>query len=130
MKRQITCIICPMGCEMEAVIEDGKLVSVTGNTCPRGAEYARTECTNPMRTLTTTVRCDNGAVVPVRTSNMIPKDKMAACMKIINAAVAHLPISAGDVIIEDVFGSQVVATGSLGGEIGEDHCGSHREGGV
>lgn len=114
MKRQITCIICPMGCSMEAEVEDGKMLGVTGNTCPRGAAYALAECTNPMRTVTSTVLCDDGSVVPVKTESMIPKDKIFECMKIINRTVAHLPVSAGDTIIEDCFGSKVIATASRG----------------
>lgn len=113
MKRNLTCIICPMGCALEVELKDGEVLSITGNTCPRGAEYAKTECTNPMRTVTTTVRCENGKVIPVKTDRMIPKGKMAECMEIINSAVAHLPIAAGDVIIEDVFGSNIIATHSL-----------------
>lgn len=112
MKRNLTCIICPMGCSLEAELEDGKVIGITGNTCPRGAEYAKTECTNPMRTVTSTVRCENGSVVPVKTDCMIPKAKMRECMKAINSCVAHLPITAGDVIIKDVFGSNIIATRS------------------
>lgn len=113
MKRNLTCIICPLGCALEAEIADGKVINVSGNTCPRGAEYAKTECTNPMRTVTTTIRCENGAVVPVKTDRMIPKEKMQECMKTINCTVARLPISAGDVIIENVLGSNIVATASV-----------------
>ena len=35
--RRLTCIVCPMGCQMEVTLQDGVPVSVTGNTCPRGA---------------------------------------------------------------------------------------------
>lgn len=113
MKRNLTCIICPLGCALEAELADGKVVSIAGNTCPRGAEYAKTECTNPMRTVTSTVRCENGVVIPVKTEQMIPKGKMQECMEIINSTVARLPIAAGDVIIKDVFGSNIIATRSL-----------------
>lgn len=46
-KRNLTCIVCPMGCALEVVIENGQVVSVTGNTCPRGAAYAKSECVHP-----------------------------------------------------------------------------------
>ena len=74
MKRELTCIVCPIGCSLVAEIEDGKVVSVTGNTCPRGKVYAETECISPMRTITTTVRCADGTIVPVKTSVPIPKE--------------------------------------------------------
>ena len=111
MERKLTCIVCPLGCEM-TVVADGEKISVEGNTCPRGVKYAETECTNPQRVITTTVRCSDGELVSVRTDRAIPKDKMFECMKIINNTVADLPICIGDVIIEDVFGSNIVATSS------------------
>ena len=54
--KTMNCIMCPMGCEMTVTLEDGKFVSVTGNSCPRGAKYAETEVTDPRRMLTTTIR--------------------------------------------------------------------------
>lgn len=115
MKRELTCIVCPVGCSLEVQLENGRVLSVTGNTCPRGAEYAKNECTAPKRTVTTTMRCDNGVLLPVKTDKPIPKEKVMECMKIINSSVAHLPISAGDVIIENVFEAKVVATKNMGG---------------
>lgn len=113
MTRELTCIICPMGCMMTAEIENGKVVGVTGNTCPRGKIYATNECTNPTRTITTTVRCKSGELLPVKTSSPIPKDKIKEAMKIINEVSPVLPISIGDVIIEDVFKSKIVAAKNL-----------------
>ena len=113
MTRELTCIICPMGCMMTAEIENGKVVGVTGNTCPRGKIYATNECTNPTRTITTTVRCKSGELLPVKTSLPVPKDKIKEAMKIINKVSPALPISIGDVIIEDVFKSKIVAAKNL-----------------
>ena len=109
MKRELTCIVCPIGCSLVAEIEGGEVISVTGNTCPRGKVYAETECISPMRTITTTVRCADGSIIPVKTATPIPKEKMFEAMEIINKTNPHLPINVGDVIIEDVFGSKVVA---------------------
>ena len=110
MKRKLTCIVCPMGCQLSVDFEDGKILTVSGNTCPRGEKYASDECLCPKRTVTSTVRCSDGSVLPVKTETVIPKDKIFECMEIINNTKADLPISVGDVIIEDVFGSRVVAT--------------------
>ena len=110
MIRELTCIVCPIGCSLKAEVVDGKVLQVTGNTCPRGKTYAENECTNPMRTITSTVICEDGTPVPVKTDRTIPKEKMLDAMKIINKATAHLPIKIGDVIIEDVYGSNIVAT--------------------
>lgn len=110
MKRELTCIVCPMGCPLTVDFDNGSILSVAGNTCPRGKKYAEDECLSPKRTITSTVKCDNGDVLSVKTDCAIPKDKVFDCMKIINNAIAHLPVSVGDVIIKDVFGSNVVAT--------------------
>ena len=109
MKRQLTCIVCPVGCSLSVEIEDGKVIDVTGNTCPRGKVYAENECVSPVRTVTTTVRCTSGEIIPVKTETPIPKEKIFDAMKIINNTHPSLPIAVGDVIIENVFGSRVVA---------------------
>lgn len=110
MKRTLTCIVCPLGCQLEVELEGKTVVSVSGNTCPRGKKYAETECVTPMRTVTSTVRCEDGSLVSVKTDHPIPKENVVDCMKIINLASAPLPISIGDVIIENVFGCNVIAT--------------------
>ena len=46
MKKNLICVACPLGCPIEVEIENGEVVSVTGNTCKRGDSYARTEITN------------------------------------------------------------------------------------
>ena len=46
----------------------------------------------------------------VKTDRPIPKEKITECMALINEAEAKLPIAIGDVIIEDAFGSRIVAT--------------------
>lgn len=107
-KRELTCIICPRGCRLS--VEMSGEISVFGNLCPRGRAYAITECTDPRRTVTSTVRTSDGGLVSVRTSVPIPKDKVMECMRIINSIVAPLPISIGDVLASDVFGADIVAT--------------------
>ena len=110
MTRELTCIVCPVGCSLKAVLNQEGKYEISGNTCKRGAEYAVNECTNPLRTITTTIRCSDGSVIPVKTLNPIPKDKIMDAMRIINNTITTLPIALGDVIIKDVYGSDVVAT--------------------
>lgn len=110
MTRELTCIICPRGCTLTAELSEGKLVRVLGNGCPRGLAYAEAECCHPERTVTSTMRCTDGRLVSVKTDRPIPKEQMFACMRRINAAVAPVPVHIGDVLLEDVFGSRIVAT--------------------
>lgn len=109
--RELTCIICPRGCSLLVQLDDEKKVKeVTGNHCKRGKEYAENECTNPQRTVTTTMRCSDGSVIPVKTDRAIPKAKMMECMKMINQATVTLPVTIGTVVLKDVFGSNIVVT--------------------
>jgi CxxC motif-containing protein len=76
MTKELTCVVCPAGCRMTAELdESGKVISVTGNTCPRGKTYAESEITNPVRTLTTTVTitgaADKAVMLPVKTSKSV-----------------------------------------------------------
>lgn len=112
-ERNLTCIVCPIGCSLKVTIDDNNSISVTGNTCPRGAKYAEAECTNPERTITTTIKTEDGSVVSVKTDRPIPKANMVECMQIINKTVVKLPVKVGDVLIEDVFGSNIIATKNL-----------------
>ena len=111
MERKITCIICPRGCAMTAEIQ-GETVTVTGNTCPKGEEYAINECTNPVRTVTATVRVDNrrDIMVSVKTENPVPKGSMADVMAALRKITVQAPIHIGDVVLEDVFSTKIVAT--------------------
>lgn len=106
--RELTCIVCPRGCQMTVTLGDE--IEVVGNICPRGKVYAQNECINPQRTITSTVRTSDGGVVAVKTEGTIPKAKMMECMDIINSIVAELPVRVGDVLAENIFGTRIVAT--------------------
>ncbi len=110
-QRKLTCIICPRGCTISVTTDNANKISdITGNSCARGAEYAKNECTDPKRTVTTTMRCDNGTVVPVKTTVAISKKDVFECMRQINAATAKLPVKTGDILLENVCGSNIAAT--------------------
>ena len=109
-ERKITCIICPMGCSITVKSEGARITEISGNTCRRGAAYAEAEITHPERTLTTTMRCDNGERLPVKTDRPLPKEKFMDCMVLIDSCTASLPVSIGDILLADVFGSNIVAT--------------------
>lgn len=111
MERELICICCPKGCHLK--VED-KNLTVSGNSCPRGAKYGVNEVTNPVRTITSTVKVDDGEapVVPVKTQNPIPKGLTMKCMEEINKAAISAPVKIGDIVIENVLetGINVVAT--------------------
>ena len=116
-RKELICIGCPMGCPIVVEMEDGKVLSVTGNTCPRGESYARKEVTNPTRIVTTTVRVDGGKVpmINVKTERDIPKDKIFECIAALRGVTMKAPVHIGDIILENVAytGVNIVAAGNV-----------------
>lgn len=115
--RDLTCIGCPMGCQLHVEIEDGVVKSVTGNTCPKGDTYARKEVTNPTRIVTSTVVIKNGDKprLSVKTESDVPKNMIFKVMDEINHAVVEAPAEIGDTVIKNVAntGVSVVATRNI-----------------
>ena len=111
MKKVITCIVCPRGCTMTADIQ-GETITVTGNSCPRGEKHAIGECTNPVRSLTSVIRVSNreDTMVSVKSAAPVPKEEMFAIMEKIHAATVEAPVAIGDVIIDNICGTRIVAT--------------------
>ena len=113
-KRELICIGCPMGCPLTVEMNGTEVVSVTGNTCPRGDAYARKEVTNPTRIVTSTVKVEGGKVdmVSVKTTEDIPKGKIFECVKALKGITVKAPVHIGDVILKDVAGTgiDIIAT--------------------
>ena len=113
--RTLICIGCPNGCLVTVDKNPDGSLSITGNTCKKGEEYARNEVTAPKRTVTSIVRVSGGKnpVVSVKTKEEIPKEKIAACMEEINRTALKAPVSLGQIVIADVAGTgvDIVATG-------------------
>lgn len=105
MTRELTCIVCPKGCQLTVELDGKNVISVEGHTCKRGDVYARTECTAPMRTITTTAPVRGGGVVPVKSDRTIPKELLFDCMKAINECLVDPDARLGDVVIENVLGT-------------------------
>ncbi len=114
MTRKLTCIICPRGCALTAEVLDNA-VTVTGNSCPKGADYAVSECTNPVRTVTATIRVSNrpDCMVSVKTAAPVPKGDMNRVIALLRRTAAQAPIAIGDVLLPDVCGTQIIATKAI-----------------
>lgn len=113
-KRELTCIGCPLGCALTVEMNGNEVVSVTGNTCKRGDDYARKEVTNPTRIVTSSVKVEDGtlAAVSVKTKQDIPKGKIFDCVTALKDITVKAPVHIGDVILADVAGTgvDVIAT--------------------
>lgn len=107
MKKEMVCIVCPIGCRMEVDIE--RDYKVTGNQCERGPVYAREELTAPKRVVTSTIKISGGLYnrVPIKTRGAIPKELVFKCMEEINKLEVRSPVKMGDVVLEDVLGTGI-----------------------
>lgn len=105
--KNLICIVCPKGCHLQVDEENG--YAVTGNSCPRGAEYGKTELLHPTRVLTSTVRVEGGLHrrLPVKTVAPIPKELMFQAMEALNGASLTAPVTVGQVVIADLLGTGV-----------------------
>ena len=117
MEKMITCINCPVGCRMAVRLrDDGSFLSVSGNTCARGAKYAQQECTAPERMVTAVIPVSGSSVpLSVKTAAPVPKKLIRAIISELSAVSVSLPVCAGDVILPDALhtGIDIVATRSL-----------------
>ena len=108
----LTCIGCPLGCQIEVMMdEDGEILLVTGNTCPRGDKYARKEVTAPTRIVTSSVRVYGSKtgerMVPLKTASDIPKGKIMDVIRDLRGVSVPCPVRIGDVLFRDVAGTGV-----------------------
>ena len=114
--KTVICTICPRGCHLQ--VDETNNYAVTGNSCPRGIGYGQSELQHRVRTLTSTVRIEGGAIsrLSVKTDRPIGKDLIPACMELLNAVTVSAPVRIGDVIAENVLNSgvNIVATKTLG----------------
>ena len=112
--RKLTCIECPKGCRLIIDAQDGKMVNVTGNECPKGEKYAISEIENPVRILTSSVLGLGLGLkmIPVRTDKPIPKSRIFDAMGEIKKIRVTAPLKSGDIIVKDFLrlGVNLIAT--------------------
>lgn len=115
MIKHITCIGCPMGCDVTVEMQDNEIINISGYTCGRGLKYARNEVTHPMRSVTSSViveGSDHMRMVSVKTDGEIPKDQIFSVVNALKGISVKAPVQIGDVIIENVngLGVNIIAT--------------------
>lgn len=112
--REYMCIMCPRGCDIEAKIENGKIISIEGSSCPKGREYVTQELTDPRRNIASSVLVTNGELplASVRLDKTIPKNRIFDVMGEIRKVRLAAPVHTGQTVIGNVLdlGSDVIAT--------------------
>jgi CxxC motif-containing protein len=116
MKKEFTCIVCPMSCHL-TVYKDGNDIVVEGNSCKRGKIFGENEFINPKRMLTTTVKITGShlARLPVISNDEIPKSKIFECVNELYKITVEAPIKRGYIIMKDICGTgiDIVASRSI-----------------
>jgi CxxC motif-containing protein len=114
MESEITCIICPIGCEMTIDHKEGIITKIEGHQCKKGIGYAKEELFDPKRTLTTTMIVKDGELplVSVKSNRPIPKERLFDVMDAISEIEVFAPVKIGDVLVENVMDldADIVAT--------------------
>jgi len=115
--RELTCIVCPLGCRLSVTEDSSGSFSVAGNRCPRGAVYAEEEIRSPKRVVTATCRLasrGDGPTrrVPVRGSAPCPKEYVDQLLADIYALRVKQPVARGSVLLSNWQGRgiDVIAT--------------------
>ena len=117
--KTLTCIVCPRGCTLTVTLDsaaENPVVSVEGQGCKRGVDYATAECTHPTRVLTTTAPTVDGGVVPCKTDKAIPRELLFEAMEAVNRLSTPATVRIGDVLLENLLdtGANIVATADRG----------------
>lgn len=104
MKKEFTCIVCPVGCKL---MVDGDII--TGNRCPRGYQYALQEMKDPKRMVTSTVATNSTMRrrISVKTDKPIAKPLVFDVIAALRKVVIDHPVKVGDILIPHVLDTDV-----------------------
>ena len=114
MKKDVTCIVCPLGCSIRVSYSKEAIHSIEDYQCEKGKDYAVQELFNPVRMLTSTIMVRNGELplVSVKTNKPIPKDRLFDVMDVIAQIELSAPIRMGEVLVEKILDldANIIAT--------------------
>lgn len=106
--RKFCCIVCPRSCRLTVAIgDDGKVSTVEGNSCDRGARFAEHEIVWPSRDFSTTVPVSGGVYsrVAIKTKKPVHRNKILELAKEIRSlGPVPAPVKMGDLLFENVLG--------------------------
>jgi len=116
-KKHFTCIVCPIGCEIDVELQNGNIVSINGSKCEKGKEFVLQELEEAMRILTTTVPIKGAkwAMLPVRTDKPIPKRLLSKVIEQLADIELQAPVKMYHVILKNAAGTDanIVATRNM-----------------
>lgn len=113
---RLTCLLCPVGCELEVEESEGRL-EVRGHQCEKGIGFAEQEVLHPLRNPATSVPLTGAeaTMVSVRLSAPIPRDLIFQALAEMAKIRPELPVRRGQVLLRNVLGTgaDVLATRSV-----------------
>jgi CxxC motif-containing protein len=111
---RLTCVLCPVGCELEVCKDETGELDVRGNQCDKGVPFAVEEILHPKRNLATSVpvRGTVATMVSVRLSGRVAREMIFPILAEIARLRPEAPVRRGQVLIADVLGTgvDVIAT--------------------
>ena len=114
---RLTCVLCPVGCELEVRKTPAGELEVQGNQCDKGIPFAVEEVLHPRRNLATSVPIKGTAakMVSIRLSAAVPREMIFPILAEIARLRPEAPVRRGQVLIADVLGTgvDVLATRSV-----------------
>jgi CxxC motif-containing protein len=116
---RLTCVLCPVGCELAIDRDAAGELRVAGHQCDKGVPFALEEVLRPKRNLATSVpvRGTSAQMVSVRLSAAVPREMLFPILAEIAKLRPEAPVRRGQVLITDVLGTgaDVVATRTTDG---------------
>ena len=112
--KEIKCTACERGCTLRA---DSDLyeITISGNKCPRGKEYALGEYINPTREVTFNVRVRGGSspVVSAKTAYPIAVTKILPLSRLLLKLSVDAPVAEGQPLFASLLGERIVSTSAV-----------------
>jgi CxxC motif-containing protein len=112
----MVCFVCPKSCLLSVQEVNGE-VKVEGSRCPRGIEFAVKELRKPERTLTSTMRINNGSLplVSIRSENPVKKTELKDLIKYFDGITIDAPVLTGQILFSGIGknGVSIIATRSV-----------------
>jgi len=111
---RLTCVLCPVGCELEVRNDPAGGLQVQGNQCDKGVPFALEEILYPKRNLATSIPVKGTAtkMVSVRLSGPVARELIFPILAEISKLRPEAPVRRGQILIDDVLGTgvDVIAT--------------------
>jgi CxxC motif-containing protein len=106
---RLTCVLCPVGCELEVRRDEAGGLDVQGDRCDKGAPFAVEEILHPKRNLATSVpvRGTAATMVSVRLTGPVPRGMIFPILAEIGRLRPEAPVRRGQVLIAEVLGTGV-----------------------